>query len=219
MDYRENRIQRLLHWVYLIMCVHGLWAVGLLFGFGVFGLVPTTVTAFDIIREATDEYTGARLKVFPYWQKQFKVNFRKYHRSSLIYSTLLYILTMNYTFLSIQTSLVTLILFYIVLFLFIFSLIAFLWFSFIAAEYPHLKQKEIIQNAIALPMSRVLEMIIYFTLLISALLAIWNVSPGTIVFTGMGIVVAATHWVFIKIRDGLGVHLLFDSLKRNNRTI
>lgn len=219
MDYKESKIQRWLHWVYLVMCIHGLWVIGFLIGAGVLGLIPTTVTAYELMREAADPYTRERVKIFSLWRKQFKKNFMKYRMSSLLYSVYLFILAMNYTFLGMQTSLLTLILFYVVLFLFLFSLVAFLWFSFIAAEYPHLKQKEMLQNAIAFPLSRMLEMIISFTLLFTLLFIIWEITPGLVVFTGVGIVILMTYWVFMKIHDGFGVHLLFDSLKQNNKTV
>lgn len=219
MDYRENKIQRIFNWVYLILCVHALWVAGLFLGLGIFGLIPSTITSFEIIREATDEYAAPRLNVFTFWWKQYKKNLQKHRLISLAYHAFMLVLIINYMYLSMQTSLFTLVLFYLTVFLFLFSLVSLFWFTFIASEYPHLSKKEMIQNAIALPMSRLIEMVVFFTLLISGLLVLWNMTPGLIVFTGMGIVILATSWVYRKIHDGFGIHLLFDSLKPSNKTI
>lgn len=219
LDYKESKIQIVLNWIYLTVCIHGLWVIGFLLGLGVFSLLPTTVTAFDLVREATDQYRGARLQGITYWWKQFKKNFKKYFVVSFVYHIILFVLAMNYSFLSRQSSMLTYFLFYLTIFLILLAMIVVFWFGFIASKYPHLSTKEIIQNAIAFTISRLVEMIIHFTLLIGLHLIIWNISPGLNVFTAMGIIVIATYFVFMKIHDGIGLHRLFNSLKTNNKTI
>lgn len=209
MDYKEGKVQIFFTWVYLVLMTHFLWVAGLILGLGFFGLVPTTITSYEMIKEASDERTRSRLKVFRFWWTNIKKNMKSYYQTSGLFSLYGLILLTNHSFLNRQTSFVTYILFYLTIFLFILGAIVLLWFSFIAAEYPKLSKKEILQNAIAFSLSRAVELLIFFTLLISVYLLIWSGTPGLIIFTGFGILPTASYWVFMKLHDGYGIHQLF----------
>lgn len=93
-------------------------------------------------------------------------------------------------------------LFYItILLIFVVFLIG-LWFSYIRSYYKDLTWKETLMNAVAYPVSHLVEMLIVVVLLVAAFLLIWEITPGLIVFTGMGGAFAFVHYVFTRIQNG-----------------
>lgn len=209
MDYKENKIRIIFNWIYIVIFTHILWVAGFIVGLGIFGVIPTTITTFEIVKEASDEYTRPRLKIMKFWWKNYKKNFKKYALMSGLFSLFEWILLINYSFLNTQTNFITYIVFYVTIFLFILSLILLLWFSFIAAYYPNMNLKEKAQNTISFPFSHAVEMIILYTILGTLYYLLWTWTPGLVLFTGFGGLVVASSWTFMKIHDGYGIHKLF----------
>lgn len=209
MDYKENKVHVFINWIYIIIFTHVLWVVGFILGLGIFGLVPTTITSFEIMNEASDERTRSRLKIFSFWWGSYQKNLKAYYQTSALFNLYGVILFINHSFLNLQTSFLTYILFYLTILLFILGGLVFLWFSFVAANYSNLTKREILQNAIAFPLARPVEMVAFFTVFITVSLMIWSATPGLLVFTGFGLLSFSSHWVFMKLHDGYGIHQLF----------
>ena len=53
---KESKIQLIMQWIYVLMFANALWVLGLVLGLGVFAIVPTTVTVFQIFNEMRTEY-------------------------------------------------------------------------------------------------------------------------------------------------------------------
>lgn len=214
MDYKDNKIQAFFKWIYNIMVIHFLWLAGFWLGLGLFGFLPTTITAFEILNEMTDKYQRERLRVFSFWWTHYKINMKKHVGASAGFSLLSWLLLINYNFLNLQTNFMSYLLFYIMIFLFILSGIVSLWYSYVAARYSEMGLKELMQNAIAFSVSRLIEMIILITLFVGALLLVWTWLPGLVIFIGLGLGLLLCHWSFNKIHDGYGIHLLLSGWRK-----
>ena len=61
---KESKIQLIMQWIYGLMFANALWVLGLVLGLGVFSIVPTTVTVFQIFNEMRTERSRYRLRVW-----------------------------------------------------------------------------------------------------------------------------------------------------------
>lgn len=208
MDYKESKLQIGLAWVLSIVITTLFWMAGTVLGGIVFGIVPATVTAFHLIIKMRIDLQRAQMKMFRDWWQAYRVNFKQYWRASFISSFIAFILVVNYLFLNMQTSYITYVAFYVTILFFVVGFFVLMWFCFLSARYPEKKTHERVRNAVAYPLSFMLEMIIITVLSIAAMLAIWAVTPGLVIFTGAGTWLFAWQWVFGKIHDTNGRYRL-----------
>lgn len=177
-------------------------------GLGVFGLLAATITIFQVFRYMLADLERAQLKLFSFWWEKYQLNLKRYWRSSVVVCLLGLVLTANYTILDLQTSFLTYWLFYLTLFLFAFGFLVFLWFSFLSAYHPEKSQKEILKNAVAYPTAFAVEMIVLLVFSVAAYLIVWPLSPGLVVFAGIGAGFAGWHWFFKQLYDSDGRYRL-----------
>lgn len=209
MGNKESKIQLIMHWIYILVATNALWLLGLILGIGIFSLIPTTITVFQLFNEMRTERSRYRLRVWRLWKQRFKTNLKTYWKSSLVFIVLFAILFVNYVFLGTATGLLTYGLFYITIFLILLVFFIFLWFSFILAQIEELNMKEVIKNAISYPVVHFIEMIILIVFIIAIILLIWSWLPGIIVFIGISGVLAILHWIFTFIFEGHNLRALF----------
>lgn len=119
---------------------------------------------------------------------------------------ILSILLLNYLYLKVTVGFIGYLLFYLIVFLLLFVQIFFLWYSFIQARYTELLVKDVIQNAIFIPASRLVEMIIYVVLLVAIFMFLFEFIPGLLVFPGIGLGIKLTDWAFFHIMNGYGIN-------------
>lgn len=208
MDYKESKLQMGLSWVLGVIMTTLFWVTGVVLGGVVFGIVPATVTAFDLIARMRVDLQRAQMRMFCDWWQAYRVHFKQYWRESFIVSLIVFILAVNYLFLNLQTSYLTYVAFYLTILFFVVGFFVFMWFCFLSARYPEKTLHERVRNAIAYPLAFMLEMIIITVFSIAAILAIWAVTPGLVIFTGVGIWLFMWQWVFGKIHDTNGRYRL-----------
>ncbi|MGP6140349.1 DUF624 domain-containing protein [Jeotgalibaca sp. A127] len=208
MEYKESKLQIGLAWVFGIVMATLFWMAGVLLGAGLFGLVPSTVTVFQFIQKMRLDSQRAQLKLIVNWWNHYQMNLKKYWRVSGLFGSTGIVLTANYLFLNTQTNYVTYLAFYLTLLMFVLVFFVFLWFSFLCSYYPEKSIKEIGKNAVAYPLAFALEMLVLMVLSVAVLMLIWAVTPGMVVFTGVGACFVAWHWVFKKLHDTDGRYRL-----------
>lgn len=208
MAYRESRLQVGLAWVFGIVMATLFWVVGVVLGGGLFGLVPSTVTVFQFIQKMRMDSQRAQLKLFATWWNQYITNLKKYGVISGLFSSLGIVLTANYMFLNTQTNYMTYLAFYLTIVMLVLVFFVFLWFSFLSSYYPEKSIKEIGRNAVAYPLAFALEMLVLMVLSVAVFILVWAVTPGLVVFTGVGSCLVGWHWAFKKLHDTDGRYRL-----------
>ncbi|MGP6147406.1 DUF624 domain-containing protein [Jeotgalibaca sp. A122] len=208
MEYKESKLQIGLAWVFGIVMATLFWMAGVLLGAGLFGLVPSTVTVFQFIQKMRLDSQRAQLKLIVNWWNHYQMNLKKYWRVSGLFGSTGIVLTANYLFLNTQTNYVTYLAFYLTLVMLVLVFFVFLWFSFLCSYYPEKSIKEIGKNAVAYPLAFALEMLVLMVLSVAVLMLIWAVTPGMVVFTGVGACFVEWHWVFKKLHDTDGRYRL-----------
>lgn len=202
MNVREGKLNTLFNWVYIMMVTNALWILGVIIGLGFFSIIPSTITIMDIYQQFDHPRKRDRLKPWSFWKEHFFIRLRENWRLSFLFSLLFVILFINYGYFNLSSSLFSYFLFYItILLIFVVFLIG-LWFCYIRSYYKDLNWKETLMNAVAYPVSHLVEMLIMVVLLAAAFLLIWEITPGLIVFTGMGGAFAFVHYVFTHIQNG-----------------
>lgn len=208
MNFREGKLNTLFNWVYVIMATNALWVLGMIIGLGIFSIIPSTITIFDINKEFDHPRKRDRLKIWQFWKEHFFSHLKKYWGISVLFTILFIIMFVNYMYLSIASGILSYFLFYITVFLiFIFFLVG-LWFNYIRSYYPDISIKETLMNSIAYTVTHLIEMLIMVVLIVAAFLLIWELTPGLIVFTGIGGALAFIHYVFTLIQKGTNLREL-----------
>jgi uncharacterized membrane protein YesL len=203
---RKKGIQKIFDNIYAVLLISIAWFIGLLIGLGIFSLIPTTIVGFKIAQEKDEKMMRSVKVFFQFWWKTFKIIFKKNWKVSISYIGLMVVFIINYLFLKMTTSFIGYLLFYITIFLFLFVQIVFLWVSYIRAKYPELSVKEMIRNALLIPGSRLIEMIIYTVLTVALYMLLIEFIPGLVIFIGTGLGIMLTNWTFSKIIEGHGLN-------------
>lgn len=178
--------QCLTQMLYIIFVSHIAWILGLILGLGIFSLIATTMTTFQFINEGQGSVEISRMREFSFWWSNFRDNLKRTWKHSLVYSFLFIILITNLYFLSYQGNPLSMIVYYVT-FLLIFLLLCIgIWFAYLAAIYPEEENRTILQNAVAYPLSHLIEMIIVMVLVIALLLIGQEISIGLLVVMGIG---------------------------------
>lgn len=205
MNFRERKIYDVFNWVYIIVIANFLWIVGITTGLFIFTNVSATITLFQIFKKMFKKRNRSRLKIVPFWFKEFKKNIKNNWKSSLLFSLLFFVLYTNYSFLNYTSSSIAYALFYITLFAFFISIFVWLWFSFLVAYYPDTSKKEILKNSIAYVITHIIELLIVTVFLVAFLILFWKYIPGLVVFTSIGAGLAVFHWIFNKMLNGFSL--------------
>lgn len=208
MNVREGKLNKLFNWVYVIMGTNALWVLGFVLGLGVFAIVPSTITIIDIYQQFSHPRKRDRLKMWRFWKEHFFKYLKKYWFTSFLFSLLFFVLFINYGYLNMASGLLSYLLFYITIFLVFIFFFVWLWFCYIRSYFTEVSIKETLVNAIAYTVSHFFEMLILFVLLVAAVLLIWEITPGLVVFTGIGGSFAAIHTVFTLIQNGTNLRTL-----------
>lgn len=208
MNFREGKLNTLFNWVYMIMATNALWVLGVILGLGFFSILPSTITVIDIYQQFSHPRKRDRLKIWLFWKEHFFSHLKKYWGLSTLFSLLFVVLFINYGFFNITAGLLSYLLFYITIFLIFIFFLIWLWFSYIRSYYAEISIKETLINAVAYTMTHLIEMLIMVVLLIAALLLIWEITPGLIIFTGIGAAFAFIHYVFTLIQNGTNLREL-----------
>lgn len=203
-----EKLQKIFSWIYIAIFCHFLWIAGFVMGLGIFSIIPTSIATFALLNDWKHAVVQSRVKLISNWWDHFKQALKQYWWVSGIYSLIMIVMVTNYLFLQTQSSLISGVLFYVTLvILILFSLIG-LWFSYLVAFSKESSMKEIVQNAIAYTVSRLREILIAGVLIIAVIILLSDITPGFLVFTGMGIVMVSFDFVFTKLVEGHGFHTL-----------
>lgn len=212
MNFRERRIYDVFNWIYIIVIANFLWIFGVTFGLFIFSNVSATITMFQLFKKMFKKRNRSRLRILPFWIKEYKKNFKKNWLSSLLFSLLFFVLYTNYSFLNHTSSAIAYALFYLTLFVFFISIFVWLWFSFLTAYYPDTSDKERLKNSIAYVMAHLVELIIVTVFFMTILILFWRYIPGLVIFTSIGAGLAGLHWIFHKMLHGYNLRTVMSDI-------
>ncbi len=210
MDYNENKIQKLGTKLYNLIEINFLWLLFTFSGLFIAGIFPSTSAAFDTFTKYSND---KKINIYQTYVTSYKKMFKSTNIIGYIFSIVLLIITVDYFYFLNTLNIISTIISYILLLLFVLTLFSLLISLKLKTIYTNTPIFDIIKNGIFYSISYFIQLSIVFILIIALLLLMYKIIPGIIPLLAIALIILSINTILQAMIDKKSILTFFNDVK------